>query len=148
MKTTLMLFALSLLLHTASAQAPLNLDGGVALAGYDAVAYRDQQRAVKGDRHFAAQHGGATYHFASETNKEKFVTNPEAYVPAYGGWCAYAMGATGERVSVDPKTFKVIDGRTYLFYNALFTNTLPKWNADEAALKAKADANWRKQMGR
>ncbi len=148
MKATVLFFLFALLLQSAAAQAPQNLEGGVALAGYDAVAYRDQQKAVKGSRRFTTTHAGATYYFASETNKEKFVTNPEAYVPAYGGWCAYAMGATGERVSVDPKTFKVIAGRTHLFYNAFFVNTLTKWNADEAALKAKADANWRQQSSK
>lgn len=148
MKAPLLFLLLLAAAPLASAQAPLNLDGGLALAGYDAVAHRDQQRAVKGSAQFAVVHAGATYRFASRANADTFSANPEPYLPAYGGWCAYAMGATGERVSVDPKTFKLIEGRTYLFYNAFFTNTLPKWNADEAALKAKADAHWRQQSTR
>jgi hypothetical protein len=59
--------------------------------------------------------------------------------PAYGGWCAYAMGSTGEKVSVDPKTFKIVNGRLNLFYNRFFNNTLDDWNKDEVNLKKKAD---------
>ena len=68
--------------------------------------------------------------------------NPAKYEPQYGGWCAYAMGAKGEKVSVDPKTYKIVDGKLYLFYNRLFNNTLEDWNENEAKLKNKADANW------
>lgn len=54
------------------------------------------------------------------------------------------MGNTGEKVEVDPETFKIIEGRVYLFYNKFFTNTLPDWNKMEAVLKKKADENWNK----
>ena len=54
------------------------------------------------------------------------------------------MGASGEKVEVDPETFKIIDGKLYLFYNKIFNNTLKSWNKDEANLKQKADANWKK----
>ena len=53
------------------------------------------------------------------------------------------MGATGEKVEVDPETFKILDGKLYLFYNSLFNNTLPKWEKAELELKAKADKNWK-----
>ena len=53
------------------------------------------------------------------------------------------MGAKGEKVEVDPETFKIIQGKLYLFYNAFFNNTLKDWNKDEANLKLKADANWK-----
>ena len=70
--------------------------------------------------------------------------NPQKYEPAYGGWCAYAMGAKGQKVSVDPETFKIVDGRLNLFYNKFFNNTLEDWNKDEGNLKKKAEANWQK----
>lgn len=144
---SLLTLVLLLLAGTTFAQVKLNLDNGLALQGYDAVAYRDQQLAVKGTKQFAATHNGATYHFANEANKAKFVASPEPYVPAYGGWCAYAIGANDEMVEVNPKTFKVINGKTYLYYNAWGTNTLTKWNADESKLQQKADANWAKRSG-
>jgi hypothetical protein len=76
-------------------------------------------------------------------NRDAFIKNPAAYEPQYGGWCAYAMGASGEKVEIDPETFKVADNKLYLFYNAYFNNTLPKWNKDEKNLKSKADQNWK-----
>lgn len=79
-------------------------------------------------------------------NKEEFIKNPAKYEPAYGGWCAYAMGSDGEKVSVDPKTFKIVNGRLNLFYNKFFNNTLDDWNKDEANLKKKADVNWQKTV--
>ncbi len=65
------------------------------------------------------------------------------YEPQYGGWCAYAMGNSGEKVEVDPETYKIVDGKLYLFYNKYFTNTLKSWNKDEAKLKSKADESWK-----
>ncbi len=121
-----------------------NLDNGVAVKGYDAVAYFTQNKAVKGKAEFAVIHKGVKYYFSNNTNKEEFKKNPAKYEPQYGGWCAYAMGATGEKVDFDPETFKIINGKLYLFYNKFFNNTLPKWNKDEANLKTKADVNWKK----
>ncbi|MBC7828334.1 MAG: YHS domain protein [Chitinophagaceae bacterium] len=121
-----------------------NLDNGVALAGYDAVSYLNQSKAVKGNKNFSLAHEGITYNFSSAANKEEFTKNPSKYEPAYGGWCAYAMGSDGEKVSIDPKTFKIVNGKLNLFYNKFFNNTLEDWNKDETNLKKKADANWQK----
>jgi len=63
--------------------------------------------------------------------------NPAGYEPQYGGWCAYAMGANGEKVEIDPGTFKIVDGKLNLYYNAFFNNTLKSWNKDEVNLKKK-----------
>lgn len=120
-----------------------NLEDGLAIQGYDPVAYFAQHKAVRGKKEFAYNQEGVIYHFSSASNKARFVKNPAGYEPQYGGWCAYAMGETGEKVSVDPETFKIVDGKLYLFYNSLFNNTLPKWNKAEAGLKTKADKNWR-----
>jgi hypothetical protein len=54
------------------------------------------------------------------------------------------MGAAGKKVEIDPETFKIVDGKLFLFYNKLFKNTLPEWNKDEANLKTSADKNWKK----
>lgn len=71
-------------------------------------------------------------------------TSPEKYEPAYGGWCAYAMGETGEKVKIDPETYKIVDGKLFLFYNFWGNNTLEDWNENEKSLKSKADQNWKK----
>lgn len=141
------IFVLLICSVQAYAQTParakqFNLDEGLAIQGYDPVAYFRQQKAVKGKRDYAHVHEGVRYYFASSENKQLFITNPAQYEPQYGGWCAYAMGETGEKVEIDPETFKIADGKLYLFYNAFFNNTLPKWNKNETALKTKADKNW------
>jgi len=120
-----------------------NLEDGVAIEGYDPVSYFTQKKAVKGKKDLAYKYEGVTYYFSSPSNKDMFIKDPKAYEPQYGGWCAYAMGASGEKVEVDPETFKILDGKLYLFYNAFFNNTLPKWNKEETSLKTKADSNWK-----
>ncbi|RZJ34005.1 MAG: YHS domain-containing protein [Flavobacterium sp.] len=148
MKTRIMIMLLFLLAATGiSAQEnkkEFNLDGSLAIQGYDPVAYFTVQKAVKGKKEIAVSHEGVTYYFSSVANKETFRKNPSGYEPQYGGWCAFAMGDSGEKVEVDPETFKVVNGKLYLFYNAYFNNTLKSWNKDEATLKKKADANWNK----
>lgn len=114
----------------------------LGISGYDPVAYFTQGKAVEGNKSFATTYEGVTYHFASAQNLSLFKARPAAYEPQYGGWCAYAMGAKGEKVEVDPETFKITNGKLYLFYNKYFNNTLKSWNKDEAALMMKADANW------
>jgi len=121
-----------------------NLENKLAIQGYDPVAYFKQNSAVKGSKDYATYYQGVTYYFSSAANKEEFKKSPAAYEPQYGGWCAYAMGAKGEKVEIDPKTFKVTNGKLYLFYNKYFNNTLPKWNNDENKLKSNADVNWGK----
>ncbi len=117
---------------------------GLALQGYDPVAYFIQKKAVKGKKELAVIHQGLTYYFSVAEYKDLFLQNPSAYEPEYGGWCAYAMGAKGEKVAIDPETFKILNNKLYLFYNRFFNNTLKDWNKDESALKQKADLSWKK----
>lgn len=121
-----------------------NQEDGVAIKGYDPVAYFIQNKAIKGKKELAVINQGVLYYFSSVANKEVFKATPFKYEPEYGGWCAYAMGQNGEKVIVDPETFKILNGRLYLFYNRYFTNTLKDWNKNEASLKKNADINWPK----
>lgn len=125
-------------------QSNFNLEKGIAVQGYDVVAYFNAGKAIKGITANTVFYQGVKYQFSSILNKEEFKKNPSKYEPQYGGWCAYAMGSSGEKVEIDPETFKVLNGKLYLFYNKLFNNTLKTWNKDETNLKAKADANWAK----
>jgi len=121
-----------------------NTKKGYIAEGYDVVAYFDNQ-AIKGDKKFTAEHNGVKYSFASEDHLKTFKSNPEKYAPQYGGYCAYAIGATGEKVDINPKTFEIRDGKLFLFYNAWGTNTLELWKKEGADdLKNKADKNWEK----
>ncbi len=121
-----------------------NLESGMAVDGYDPVAYFTENGAVKGKKEFRSTYQGVIYQFASEKQKEIFDANPKKYEPQYGGWCAYAMGKGkgGDKVSIDPKTFEVKDGKLYLFYNKFFYNTLKLWKKNTDKLKSKADDNW------
>jgi YHS domain-containing protein len=118
-----------------------NIVDGLALQGYDPVAYFEY-KAVKGSANITAIHNGVTYRFISENHKVVFLKDPFHFEPQYGGWCAFAMGDYAKKVEVNPETFKILEGKLYLFYNAYFTNTLNDWNKNEAVLKGKADQNW------
>lgn len=144
--------ALALLLAANTTQAQnanarttqFNLDKGVAIQGYDPVAYFQDNKAEKGMNSLAVFYQGVTYYFATDAHKAAFKANPAKYEPQYGGWCAYAMGAKGEKVEINPETFKIVNDKLYLFYNRGFNNTLKTWNKDEAHLLPTADANWMK----
>jgi YHS domain-containing protein len=151
MKNTMILACVFLLIagdlaaqSTGIRQKQFNIEKGLALEGYDPVAYFTAGSAVKGKSDIAATHNGIAYRFASVQNRETFKANPDKYEPQYGGWCAYAMGAKGEKVEVDPETFKIIDGKLYLFYNKFFNNTRDSWNKDDNRLKTNADQSWAK----
>ena len=148
MKASIFLL-LSLAIGTLSAQSDnvrmknFNVKKSIALEGYDPVSYFDN-KPQEGKDNLSFAYKGVTYLFVSQNNLNKFKISPEKYEPAYGGWCAYAMGATGEKVKIDPETFKIADGKLYLFYNFWGNNTLKDWNKDEKSLKGKADLNWKK----
>jgi YHS domain-containing protein len=99
---------------------------------------------VKGKKEFSVSADGVVYYLSTAANKELFLKDYKKYEPQYGGWCAYAMGATNEKVEIDPETFKIVNGKLYLFYHSWTNNTLTKWNKDEARLKSNADTNWTK----
>jgi len=120
-----------------------NLSDGVAIKGWDPVSYF-ANKPIKGSSRFALVYEGITYYFSSDANRELFKKSPIKYEPQYGGWCAYAMGKDGTKVEVDPETFKIINGKLFLFYNQFFNNTLKSWNKDETNLHQHADANWQK----
>ncbi len=148
MKNLMLIFAV-LISVTSLAQTDevrkrnFNIKKNIALEGYDAVSYFDK-KPVEGDEKFSFTFKGVKYLFASQANLNKFKTSPEKYEPAYGGWCAYAMGETGEKVKIDPETYKIMDGKLFLFYNFWGNNTLEDWNENEKNLKTKADQNWKK----
>jgi YHS domain-containing protein len=123
-----------------------NLPRGEPLGveGYDVVAYHALGRAVRGRAALASTYRGVTYQFSAERHREMFCADPERYEPAYGGWCASAMGAKGTKVGIDPANFKIKDGRLLLFYRSRFSDALRDWNQHEAEWEPAADANWKR----
>jgi YHS domain-containing protein len=122
-----------------------NIKKDVAIEGYDPVSYFDG-KPMDGKPGFKSNYKGVNYLFSSQSNLEKFKVNPANFEPAYGGWCAFAMGNSGEKVKIDPETYKIQGGKLYLFYNFWGNNTLKDWNKNENELKTKGDANWAKQL--
>ena len=136
--TTILLIAIS----TTFIAQEYNLKKGYVAEGYDVVSYFSNT-AEKGDTAHIAVFEGVKFKFVSKQNLEIFKSTPEKYRPAYGGFCAYAVGAKAERVSINPETFEIRAGKLYLFYNAWGTNTFKMWQEEGAEqLKEKADKNW------
>lgn len=124
-----------------------NLDKGLALAGYDPVAYFPEGggKPVKGSKKLRFTHAQVTYQFASQQNLELFRKAPAKYEPVYGGWCAYSMADEGEQVDPDPKNFLIENGRLHLFFKGFFGNGRKAWQKQGAkVMTPKADANWKK----
>lgn len=120
---------------------PINLnEQGLALQGYDPVSYFTTQPTL-GDTNITSTYAGGTYRFATAENKAKFDADPQAYVPQYGGFCATAV-SEGKTFPVDPNTYKVDDGKLYLFYNGKLGNTKPQWEQEEQTRRANADKHW------
>lgn len=112
--------------------------GGVALHGYDAVAYFDRKTAVKGLPAEVVTYQGVRYQFADAASKAKFAAAPERYVPAYGGFCAYGV-ARGFKVDIDPEAWSVVNNKLYLNVSK---DIRTKWQKDTPRYIGKADSNW------
>lgn len=127
-----------------SAQNNYNLKRGAVANGYDVVAYFNN-KSLKGSKKITTKYDNVTFRFSSEKNLEAFKKEPRKYIPQYGGYCAYAIAKNGEKVSIDPKTFEIRNGKLYLFYNSWGTNTLKLWLKEKPEeLQKKADRNWQK----
>jgi YHS domain-containing protein len=111
---------------------------GVAIKGYDPVAYFTTGKPVAGSAEHTAEYKGSRFRFASSENRDAFVAEPEKYAPQYGGFCAFGM-ARGYKAKIDPDAFTVVDGKLYLNYNQAIQK---QWSADIPGQVAKADHNW------
>lgn len=125
----------------ASAAQPVVFTGrlkGIAVGGYDTVAYFTDKKPVKGNPAITADYNGATWWFASEANKTLFLADPARYAPQYGGYCAWAVG-NGYTAPGDPRHWRIVDGRLFLNYNG---DVQRQWDANRANLIRQADTNW------
>ena len=112
---------------------------GLAIKGYDPVAYHAAGKPAEGSGDFEYEWKGATWRFASESNLELFKADPEKYAPRYGGYCAWAV-SQGYTASVDPvNAWSLVDGKLYLNFSAAVKET---WEKDIPGNIKKADANW------
>jgi YHS domain-containing protein len=146
MKNWFILLTFAMPLSLIAQNIDYNQKKGFIAKGYDVVAYFDGTPKA-GKSKYTTTHQGAKYKFSTKANLAKFKKNPSQYIPEYGGYCAYAMGKDGSKVAINPKTFKIINGKLYLFYNAYGINTLRKWKKENPKqLKKQADTNWKEVM--
>lgn len=118
----------------------LNTSNGLALRGFDAVAYFAVDNAIRGDAKYEYIWNGAKWLFSSEENMRKFQADPSAYAPQFGGYCAFAV-SEGYTADGDPEAWKVVDGKLYLNYNK---KVKQKWEQDERERIVRGSENWRK----
>ena len=133
-------FALIFAFHaTAQTSRQINVNRrGVAIGGYDPVAYFTVGEAVEGDQAITVEHEGATYRFSSTEHRDLFVAAPDQYLPEYGGWCAYAM-ASGSFARVDPEAWIIHDGRLFLNFSHRINR---RFAGDLEGYIQSADAEW------
>ena len=111
---------------------------GVALRGYDPVAYVESNRPTLGLAEHSFVYLGSKFHFASAANQKKFAADPEKFAPRFGGYCALGT-ANGYKVATEPDAFKVVDGKLYLNYNR---KVLDLWSKDVPGYIERANRNW------
>ncbi len=115
--------------------------GGVAIDGYDPVAYFTDNRAEKGLEQYSYDWLGTPWHFANDQHRELFKSDPVKYAPQYGGYCAGEVAGSGSTtVNIDPQAFKIIDGKLYLTYDKAHTAEF----AASAGDMSRANTNWPK----
>jgi YHS domain-containing protein len=135
----LSLILCGIVLYAVSASADEFFErNGVAIGGYDPVAYFDEERPVKGAPEFRAEFQGATFQFASADHRDRFAAKPEEFAPQYGGYCAYGT-AKGYKAKIDPEAFTVVQGKLYLNYSDAVQT---RWLSDIPGYIQQADANW------
>jgi len=111
---------------------------GVAIMGYDPVAYFTDSRPVKGSEKFVYVWKAAKWEFASQEHLDKFRADPEKFAPQYGGYCAYGV-AKDNLIEIDPNAWTVLDGKLYLNYTS---DTQKKWLVDKPGFIKQADAKF------
>ena len=125
------------------AEKPVNTTfTGVAIKGYDPVAYFTASQPTKGNSDFSYDWNGAEWRFASAANRDLFKADPVKYAPQYGGYCAWAV-SRGYTAGIDPDAWKIVNNRLYLNYSLKIQ---AQWSEDISGNIAKAEENWPKLL--
>lgn len=131
-------------LSAAFAAPPVVADEeGLAIGGYDPVAYFTQGRAVVGAERFRLRWNGAVWHFVSARSRARFAAEPTTFAPQYGGYCAWAA-SEGRLAPGDPRVWRIVDGR--LYFNCS-ERAQAQWEADLQANIARGNAHWLRLIG-
>lgn len=111
---------------------------GVAISGYDPVAYFSEMKPVRGSPEFHAEYQGSTFYFSTAANRDTFAANPDKFAPQYGGYCAFGL-AKGYKAVTDPAAFTVVENKLYLNYSEAVRS---RWKSNIPGYVRTADANW------
>lgn len=111
---------------------------GIAIRGFDTVAYFTESKAVKGKPSISTEWNGATWHFSKQEHLDLFTASPESYAPQYGGYCAYGV-AVDNLVKIEGDLWDIVDGKLYLNYNKKLQK---KWRTDIAGYIETADGKF------
>ncbi|SFI44952.1 YHS domain-containing (seleno)protein [Jannaschia pohangensis] len=129
----------SLLVPTSLPVSRVFLRDGLAIGGIDPVAYFTKGRPIGGDPAVWTKWEGATWRFVDSDHRDRFLADPTAYAPQYGGFCAWAVAAKGELYSTKPQNWAIVDGRLFLNFD---DDVQALWNQDRQGFIAQADARW------
>jgi YHS domain-containing protein len=121
-----------------AAGSPAFANSTPGVSGYDVVSYQTGEKPLRGNGNHVSVYDGVTYLFVSEANRKAFERDPDRYVPAYGGYCAYGV-SVGKKFVGDPDVWAVVDGRLYL---NLDTRIQQIWSKDVPGSITKADKKW------
>lgn len=133
-----LLWLLALTVPALALAEPFYQQDGLAIAGYDPVAYFTEAEAVPGSPEHELNWAGTTWRFVNAEHRRRFADDPERFAPLYGGYCAYAAGK-GYIAEIDPRAWTVHQDRLYLNYS---TDVRRQWLADQETLNDQADHNW------
>ncbi|MEM9502228.1 MAG: YHS domain-containing (seleno)protein [Pseudomonadota bacterium] len=112
----------------------------LAVRGYDVVSYfSDDGVPTEGSEDFTVRYEGFDYQFANEDNAKTFIEDPSKYAPAYGGYCAWAIGANDALAPGDPNVYEIVDGTLYLNFNE---DVQDRWEQDIPGFIASGDENY------
>ncbi len=111
---------------------------GVAIKGFDPVAYFTDNKAVRGNESYSATYKGSKFLFASKEHQNIFEKDPSKYAPQFAGYCAFGV-SKGAKAKIEGESFKIVDGKLYLNYDSYVQKT---WKSDQAHLITKAEKNW------
>ena len=127
------------------ATSAVNKDSnGLALDGYDSVAYFKENLPREGKPEFTADYNGAKWQFVSAENRDAFQKEPAKYAPQYGGYCAWAVGHN-YTAKGDPQAWKIVDNKLYLNYNK---EVQAKWQQEIPKYVGDGDKNWQNLAGK
>jgi len=147
MKTILAMILVAISIGSVFAQKVFTNKDNVANNGYDVVNYFTSNTAIRGSKEFSTEHNEATYYFANAMNLNAFKAAPTKYLPQYDGYCTFAVAKMNQKVPVNPETFRVDDGKLYLFYNDFWEgkpfNTIVPYLNNEESMDKMAKENWK-----